>query len=327
MEKQNPLTKYLNSIPAVSSVVSNGVFDDGNWWVKFQIDIYHPLAWRTVQELGHVLNYAFTTSRLPTVFIPVSPPPYMNGGPATFLSWAIESRDPEFTPEDCLEWLKSRLPNPIDDPKEWVVDEDDFDSSWLYLADTLFGDPAVELQRNLMSRYYESTRHYHSLQHLRECLQHFATYSHLAENPEEVELALWFHDAIYDPHAKDNEEQSALLAEDELTKLNLPKDRIDRIKDLILITKHTAQPQTADEALIVDIDLSILGADEKRFNEYEVQIRQEYAFVEEPVFKSARKAILESFLNRETIYTTEEIRNNLENQARINLESAIRALE
>lgn len=327
MKSQNPLTEYVESIPAVLSVISNGVFEDGNWWIKFQIDIDHPLAWQTVQELGHVLNYAFLESPLPTMFIPVSPPPYMNGGPTTHLYWAVESKSPDFTPEMCLEWLKSRLPNPIDDPKQWIVDEDEFDESWLFLTDTLFGGPADELQQSMMSRYQEPARYYHNLQHLKECLQHFATYSHLATNADEVELALWFHDAIYDPHAKDNEEQSALLAVSELTKLNLSPDKINRIRDLILITKHTAQPQTADEALIIDIDLAILGASEERYNEYEVQIRQEYAFVEEPVFKSARKAILESFLNRETIYTTEEIRSRLEDQARVNLERAIKALE
>ena len=58
-----------------------GSWADGEhaWWFKFSIDVEHALAWQTVQELGHVLNYLSTNERLPTLFFPVSPPPYMNG--------------------------------------------------------------------------------------------------------------------------------------------------------------------------------------------------------------------------------------------------------
>jgi hypothetical protein len=70
------------------------------------------MAWRIVQELGHVLNYVSLNERLPTIFIPVSPPPYMNGGPRNFLSWVIECRDAGFTPSNCAEWLEGRLPGP-----------------------------------------------------------------------------------------------------------------------------------------------------------------------------------------------------------------------
>jgi hypothetical protein len=89
---------FIKRIPCVQGSVGSGVLGDDGWWVKFGIDISHPLAWRTVQELGHVLNYVSINERLPTVFMPVSPPPYMNGGPADFLSWVIECRDPTFPP-------------------------------------------------------------------------------------------------------------------------------------------------------------------------------------------------------------------------------------
>jgi hypothetical protein len=81
------------------------------------------MAWRIVQELGHVLNYLSLNERLPTVFMPVSPPPYMNGGPRNFLSWVIECSDAGFTPSNCAEWLEGRLPWPIDDPEQWKLDE------------------------------------------------------------------------------------------------------------------------------------------------------------------------------------------------------------
>jgi hypothetical protein len=88
--------------------------------VKFAIDLDHPLAWSVVQELGYVLNYLSLNERLPTVFMPVSPPPYLNGGPRDYLSWVIESKAKDFTPDVCTQWLEGRLPRPVDDLAQWV---------------------------------------------------------------------------------------------------------------------------------------------------------------------------------------------------------------
>ncbi|MES2709864.1 MAG: hypothetical protein V4726_24925 [Verrucomicrobiota bacterium] len=129
------LLSYLERLPAIKlpggrRSVGTGWFENGNWWMKFHLDIGHPLAWRHVQELGFVLNYLSVSERLPTVFMPVSPPPYMNGG-AEFLSWVIESTDPTFTPDACAEWLEGRLPRPVDDIAQWDTDSEteDDDSS------------------------------------------------------------------------------------------------------------------------------------------------------------------------------------------------------
>jgi len=92
------LEAYLASVPGISPRFGHGHEPDGRWWVKLTIDIGHRLAWHVVQELGHVLNYLSTTERLPTTFKPVSPPPYLNGGPRAFLSWVIECADPGFAP-------------------------------------------------------------------------------------------------------------------------------------------------------------------------------------------------------------------------------------
>ncbi len=123
-ESFSPLTTFLQRIPAVDGPVGTGG-TDREWWVKFRIDTAHPLAWYVVQELGHVLNYLSPDNRLPTIFIPVSPPPYMNGGPDEFLSWVIECRDPEFSPQTCAEWLEGRLPRPVEDEGEWGDGEED----------------------------------------------------------------------------------------------------------------------------------------------------------------------------------------------------------
>jgi hypothetical protein len=124
-----PLLAYLERLPAIElpagrKSIGHGSFENGNWWVKFTLDTKHPLAWRHVQELGHVLNYLAVNERLPTVFMPVSPPPYLNGG-VEFLSWVIESTDPTFAPDTCMKWLEGRLPRPVDDLEQWKTDDEE----------------------------------------------------------------------------------------------------------------------------------------------------------------------------------------------------------
>jgi hypothetical protein len=122
-----PLLNFLSRCPAIDQGVGHGVFDDGRWWVKFGIDLRHPLAWHVVQEFGCVLNYVSITERLPTVFFPVSPAPYLNGGPRRFLAWVIESKTPDFTPGHAAEWLVGRLPKPLDNASQWPADEEEDD--------------------------------------------------------------------------------------------------------------------------------------------------------------------------------------------------------
>src|SRR6185369_6991772 len=131
----------------------------------------------------------------------------------------------------------------------------------------------------LVRRYSEPHRKYHTLQHLEECISCFEASSHLAQWPAEVEAALWFHDAIYDLGRTDNEEQSGNWAHAALSSAGVPDDAAARVETLVRATKHTSLPASQDEQLLVDIDLSILGADEQRFGEYEVQIRDEYSIV------------------------------------------------
>ena len=124
------LLSFVEALPAISLPLGrismgHGRYPNGNWWVKFSLEATHPLAWRHVQELGHVLNLVSAEERLPTVFMPVSPPPYLNGG-EEFISWIIESTDGRFTPDECAEWLVDRLPSPVSDAQSWLLrfDED-----------------------------------------------------------------------------------------------------------------------------------------------------------------------------------------------------------
>ena len=115
----NELRSFMARIPAVSADMGSGHDDEGFWWIKFKIDINHPLAWNVVQELGHVINYISLNEKLPTIFFPVSPPPYMNGGPKEFLAWVVETKDKDFSPKLLSEWLEGRLPRPVDDLTQW----------------------------------------------------------------------------------------------------------------------------------------------------------------------------------------------------------------
>lgn len=122
MDNFNDLEIFLTKLPGMASPIAKGHTEDGLWWVKFKFDIRSPFAWQVIQELAYVVNYISPDERLPTVFYPVSPPPYLNGGPDEFLSWVIESKDREFTPTDLCEWLKGRLPDPVDDLNEWEAE-------------------------------------------------------------------------------------------------------------------------------------------------------------------------------------------------------------
>jgi hypothetical protein len=121
------LLAFLARLPAVevNETPSRGFgtgIDDG-WWVKFSLALDHPLAWNVVQELGHVLNYLSVAERLPTVFKPVSPPPYLNGGPRDFLAWLIECHSEAMRPGTIADWLEGRLPQPVEDVSAWPSEE------------------------------------------------------------------------------------------------------------------------------------------------------------------------------------------------------------
>jgi predicted metal-dependent HD superfamily phosphohydrolase len=200
----------------------------------------------------------------------------------------------------------------------------DIEASWLR---AWRGVGAIEngtaVFHSVLANYSESHRKYHTVQHLTECLAAFQEVSHLAPHPAEVEMALWFHDAIYDVQRGDNEEQSAQWAETALNAAGVPAAAIERISLLVRATTHTGIPATPDEQLLVDIDLGILGAGEQRFAEYERQIREEYAFVPGFLFRRKRRAILQSFLQRPRIYNTAHFYAALEQVARGNLQRAV----
>jgi len=200
--------------------------------------------------------------------------------------------------------------------------------SWQRAWRALGPDPRDDaLLERLLACYREPHRRYHTLQHLAECLAHFDPVRHLALAPGEVELALWFHDAIYDVRRHDNEACSAAWARDELLAAGVAADAAARVHELVMATRHATLPGTHDAMLLVDIDLSILGAPPDRFDEYEAQIRAEYAWVEEGAFRSKRRDVLAGFLARPAIFGTGPFRAALEAAARANLLRSLERLE
>jgi predicted metal-dependent HD superfamily phosphohydrolase len=197
---------------------------------------------------------------------------------------------------------------------------------WLRLwqAAGATGDGALWYEK-LTQAYAEPPRHYHNQQHIAECLAEFDSARHLAQQPTAVELALWFHDAVYEPKASDNEEQSAAMARSFLETARA-SGLAASVGSLIMATKTHSTEAGPDAALVVDVDLSIFGQGEQRFAEYEKQIREEYRSVPKLIFNFKRAEILESFLARSRIYATDFFAAKYEQQARRNLERSIRRL-
>jgi predicted metal-dependent HD superfamily phosphohydrolase len=199
----------------------------------------------------------------------------------------------------------------------------DLTPTWHRTWSDLGATPPTTLLPQLLAAYAEPQRHYHSVQHLAECIAHLGPALHLAQRPGEVAIALWFHDAVYQLRSGDNEAQSAAWARRELMAAGVRADAYARVEALIMATRHDAQPTEPDARLLVDVDLAILGAPPQRFAEYEAQVQLEYAWVPKWLFKRKRRAVLRGFLARSPIYGTDHFRELLEVQARVNLAGAI----
>jgi len=135
------------------------------------------------------------------------------------------------------------------------------------------------LYADVRGRYSEPHRHYHTDRHLAECFENVRAIIALAEHPAEVNVGLWFHDVIYDTRRHDNEERSADWARTAAQELGASAESAQRIYDLVMFTRHAAAPVGIDAEVLVDANLSILGARPARFQEYETQVRSEYAWV------------------------------------------------
>lgn len=175
------------------------------------------------------------------------------------------------------------------------------------------------LREGLIALYDAPQRHYHTTQHLAELFALWPLVEGDAEHPAEVQLAIWYHDAVYDAARSDNEARSAAMAKDAMRAAGVPKEARERVERLILATRHEAVPTERDAQILVDLDLAILGASAERFDEYEAQVRAEYAFVPDAPFRRGRAAVLAGFAARARIYLMPALYDRFEAAARENL--------
>lgn len=182
---------------------------------------------------------------------------------------------------------------------------------------------ALPLWQEVQAAYTASWRAYHNLHHIGDCLRELNAVRTLADEPIALEAAIWFHDLIYDTHRKDNEERSADLAASRLARAGKSEGFCRGLRALILATQHQSEPATNDARLLTDIDLSILGQPPELYEEFEKQIRTEYAWVTDQDFAVGRAAVLTTFLRRDQVFSTSTFALRYELQARANLAWAI----
>lgn len=199
-----------------------------------------------------------------------------------------------------------------------------FDDLWHALGAR---GPSREVFLRLQAAYDEPQRAYHTASHIGACLRLLdePAVRALAKELPEIEAAIWFHDAVYDPRASDNEEQSARMAEEHLGEAGVAPEVVRRIAEHVRATKHHSA-DSSDGELVLDIDLSILGETPEVFARFEEEIRREYAWVDEAAYAAGRSAVLRRFAERDFIYRTSLFRERCEATARANIAGAIAKL-
>lgn len=181
----------------------------------------------------------------------------------------------------------------------------------------------------LLARWREPHRHYHTVAHLTAVLDVVDEHADLAGRPDVVRLAAWFHDAVYDPRAAGdaNERDSAALAESVLAGLGVPAPTAAEVRRLVLLTAgHTVAPGDPDGALLCDADLAVLAAPSADYDRYAAAIRREYAHVPEPAFRAGRAAVLTGLLALPALFRLPPLAARWEEPARDNVRRELAAL-
>ncbi|MBA3799628.1 MAG: metal-dependent phosphohydrolase [Geodermatophilaceae bacterium] len=178
----------------------------------------------------------------------------------------------------------------------------------------------------LIRRWSEPHRRYHGMGHLTAVLLFVDEYATHADDPDAVRLAAWYHDAIYDPRASDNEEGSAVLAETELAAIGQPRDRIEEVARLVrLTTGHDPAAGDRNGELLNDADLLVLSSPREAYVAYVNAIREEYAHVSDADFRAGREAVLGVLLEFPRLYRLGSLAP-LEDAARRNITAELNLL-
>jgi len=205
-------------------------------------------------------------------------------------------------------------------------------TQWHHLTAPVVPDEARReaMLHQLTAAYTASGRHYHTLQHVQTLLEAVQRAAATLHDAAAVQLAVWFHDAVYNPLRDDNEARSAALALKFLAESTWPSARQQRVAHLIERTKDHTQPPPADDTdlhLFLDADLGILGTSETNYWQYARQVRQEYHLVPDFLYQRGRCKVLAKLLTTPVLYQTEHYRTRLEAAARHNLHAELLAWE
>jgi predicted metal-dependent HD superfamily phosphohydrolase len=180
---------------------------------------------------------------------------------------------------------------------------------------------------NLIARWQEPQRHYHTLTHLTAVLDHIDTLAGHAADPDVVRLAAWFHDAVYRPDRSENEERSAQLAERALPEAGVPAAGTAEVARLVRLTAgHDPAGDDPDGQVLCDADLAILAAPPSGYAAYTAAVRQEYAFVPDDAFRAGRSEILRQLLALPHLFSTPYGQERWEATARFNLRAELEML-
>ncbi|HEY0538397.1 MAG TPA: HD domain-containing protein [Actinoallomurus sp.] len=183
------------------------------------------------------------------------------------------------------------------------------------------------LGADLLRRYAEPHRRYHTTEHLAAVLGHIDELLDEADDAEAVRLAAWFHDAVYDPSRDDNEERSAVLAERMLAEADLPAGTVTEVARLVrLTTTHDPAEGDRNGGVLSDADLAILAAPPDGYAAYAAAVREEYAAVPDEPFREGRADVLRSLLALPALFRTASARERWEEAARHNLRTELMLL-
>ncbi|AHM60775.1 hypothetical protein D770_12605 [Flammeovirgaceae bacterium 311] len=200
--------------------------------------------------------------------------------------------------------------------------------AWLVLNRRYTNDITLseQLWQELETAYTAKGRYYHTLQHINEMLLLVATHSTSLQDTDSLSFAIFYHDIIYSPLSKDNEEKSAALAVKRLQRLGLPAQQQAHIRQMILATKAHVSSSDPDTNLLLDFDLSILASAWDHYLTYTRQIRKEYSIVPYLLYKKGRKKVLQHFLAMPRIYKTQQFYEQYEEVAKQNMEWELQQL-
>lgn len=181
----------------------------------------------------------------------------------------------------------------------------------------------------LVAAYSAPDRYYHNLEHVADTLRAVSRLAGFTDDPSALQLAAWFHDAVYDPRANDNEGRSAELAVTLLGPVGVPRADLEKVGRLVRATAHLTDAGPAGDretAVLLDADLAILGASPERYKRYADGIRKEYAWVPDADYRAGRGRVIAHFLARPRLYRTDLMFAEGEARARANLRAELAAL-